>query len=159
MPSRLYKSYNGLLELNLTATSTRIDLGGKPAYLLTYNGQLPAPRLEAKAGDTIRIRFTNNLSQPTNLHYRGLHVTPTGNADNAFLDIPSGENLTYEFTLPKNHPSGTFWYHPHRHQFVAEQVFGGLAGLFVVRGELDEIPEIKAAKEEFYGFTRFCFRL
>ncbi len=32
---------------------------------------------------------------------------------------------------------------------VAEQLFGGLAGLFIVRGELDEIPEIKAAQEEF----------
>ena len=152
LPSKLYKSSNGLLEVDLEASSSRIDLGGKPAYLLTYNGQIPAPRLEAKAGDTIRIRFTNNLSQPTNLHYHGLHVTPNGNADNAFLDIPSGESLTYEFTLPKNHPSGTFWYHPHRHGFVAEQVFGGLAGLFVIRGELDEIPEIKAAKEEFFFF-------
>ncbi len=154
--SKLHKSSNGLLELDLEANSTRIDLGGKPAYLLTYNGQIPAPRLDAKAGDTIRIRFTNNLSQPTNLHYHGLHVTPTGNADNAFLDIPPGENLTYEFTLPKNHPSGTFWYHPHRHGFVAEQVFGGLAGLFVIRGELDEIPEVKAAKEEFLVLQDFA---
>jgi FtsP/CotA-like multicopper oxidase with cupredoxin domain len=156
LPSKLHKSSNGLLELNLTASSTRIDIVGKPAYLLTYNGQIPAPRLEAKAGDTVRIRFTNNLSQPTNLHYHGLHVTPTGNADNAFLDIPSRESLTYEFTLPKNHPSGTFWYHPHRHGFVAEQVFGGLAGLFIVRGELDEIPEIKAAKEEFLVLQDFA---
>lgn len=156
LPSKLHKSSNGLLELDLEANSTRIDLGGKPADLLTYNGQVPAPRLEAKAGDTVRIRFTNNLSQPTNLHYHGLHVTPNGNADNAFLDIPSGESLTYEFTLPKNHPSGTFWYHPHRHKFVAEQVFGGLAGLFVIRGELDEIPELKAAKEEFLVLQDFA---
>jgi FtsP/CotA-like multicopper oxidase with cupredoxin domain len=156
LPSKLHKSSNGLLELDLEASSTRIDLGSKSADLLTYNGQIPAPRLEAKAGDTIRIRFTNNLSQPTNLHYHGLHVTPTGNADNAFLDIPSGESLTYEFTLPENHPSGTFWYHPHRHGFVAEQVFGGLAGLFVIRGELDEIPEIKAAKEEFLVLQDFA---
>jgi FtsP/CotA-like multicopper oxidase with cupredoxin domain len=156
LPSKLHKSSNGLLELDLEANSTLIDLGGKPADLLTYNGQIPAPRLEAKAGDTVRIRLTNNLSQPTNLHYHGLHVTPTGNADNAFLDIPPGESLTYEFSLPKNHPSGTFWYHPHRHGFVAEQLFGGLAGLFIIRGELDEIPEIKAAKEEFLVLQDFA---
>ncbi len=156
LPSKLHKSSNGLLELDLEANSTRIDLGGKPAYLLTYNGQVPAPRLEAKAGDTVRIRFSNNLSQSTNLHYHGLHVTPNGNADNSFLDIPSGESLTYEFTISKNHPSGTFWYHPHRHEFVAEQVFGGLAGLFVIRGDLDEITEIKAAKEEFLVLQDFA---
>jgi FtsP/CotA-like multicopper oxidase with cupredoxin domain len=39
---------------------------------------------------------------------------------------------------------------------VAEQLFGGLAGLFVVRGELDEIPEIKAAKEEFLVLQDFA---
>ncbi|PSB48907.1 copper oxidase [Cyanosarcina cf. burmensis CCALA 770] len=153
---KLHESADGLLELELEASSRPISLGGKRATLLSYNGQVPAPRLEAQAGDTVRIRFTNNLSQPSNLHYHGLHVTPIGNADNAFLDIPPQESLTYEFTLPKNHPSGTFWYHPHRHGYVAEQVFGGLAGLFIVRGELDEIPEIQAAKEEFLVLQDFA---
>jgi FtsP/CotA-like multicopper oxidase with cupredoxin domain len=153
---KFYKSAGSLLELDLEASSRPISLGGKRAYLLGYNGQVPAPRLEAQAGDTVRIRFTNNLTQPTNLHYHGLHVTPVGNADNAFLDIPPRESLTYEFTLPKNHPSGTFWYHPHRHGYVAEQVFGGLAGLFIIRGELDEIPEIQAAKEEFLILQDFA---
>jgi FtsP/CotA-like multicopper oxidase with cupredoxin domain len=153
--SNIYKSSNGLLEVNLAASAGQVTLAGKQAYLLSYNGQVPAPRLEAKAGDTVRIHFTNNLSQPTNLHYHGLHVSPNGNADNPFLSIPPGESLTYEFTIPKNHPSGTFWYHPHHHGYVAEQLFAGLAGLFIVRGQLDEIPEIKAAKEEFLVLKDF----
>ncbi|HBE51902.1 MAG TPA: copper oxidase, partial [Cyanobacteria bacterium UBA11369] len=111
--SKLHKSANGLLELDLEASLNSLNLGGKQAYLLSYNGQVPAPRLEAKPGDTVRIRFTNNLSQPTNLHYHGLHVSPAGNADNPLLNIPPKERLIYEFTIPKNHPSGTFWYHPH----------------------------------------------
>ncbi|MCU0534040.1 MAG: multicopper oxidase family protein [Hydrococcus sp. Prado102] len=153
--SKFYKSANGLLEVNLEASYRPVNLAGKQAYLMSYNGQVPAPRLEVKAGDTVRIHFTNNLSQPTNLHYHGLHVPPTGNADNPFFSIPPGENLTYEFTIPKNHPSGTFWYHPHHHVYVAEQLFAGLAGLFIVRGELDEIPEIQAAKEEFLVLKDF----
>nr|WP_233222791.1 multicopper oxidase domain-containing protein [Chroococcidiopsis sp. CCALA 051] len=72
-------------------------MAGSKANLLSYNGQVPAPRLEVRAGDAeggsqsdhrVRIRFTNNLSQPTNLHFHGLHVTPTGNGDNPFLTIP-----------------------------------------------------------------------
>ncbi|MCU0533039.1 MAG: multicopper oxidase family protein [Hydrococcus sp. Prado102] len=153
--SKLYKSASGLLELNLETGNRPVTLAGRQAYLMSYNGQVPAPRLEAKAGDTVRIRFTNNLSQPTNLHYHGLHVPPTGNADNPFLSIPPGESLTYKFTIPKNHPPGTFWYHPHHHGYVAEQLFAGLAGLFIVRGELDEIPEIQAAKEEFLVLKDF----
>jgi FtsP/CotA-like multicopper oxidase with cupredoxin domain len=145
---RTILSQDGLLELELEASYRPVKLGDQQAYLLCYNGQVPAPCLEAMAGDTVRIHFTNNLSEPTNIHYHGLHIPPTGNADNTFLSIDPGEKLTYEFIIPQNHPAGTFWYHPHLHGYVAEQLFGGLAGMFIVRGELDEIPEVKAAKEE-----------
>jgi FtsP/CotA-like multicopper oxidase with cupredoxin domain len=154
--SPLHQSSDGLLELDLEARERPVNLGGQQVYLLTYNGQIPAPRLEAKPGDKVRIHFTNNLSQPTNIHYHGLHIPPTGNADNVFLRINPGEKLTYEFEIAQNQAAGTFWYHPHLHGFVAEQLFGGLAGLFIVRGELDEIPEIKAAKEEFLVLQDFA---
>ena len=39
-------------------------------------------------------------------------------------------------------------YHPHRHGTVADQVFGGLGGVLIVRGALDRIPEVAAAEEE-----------
>ncbi len=149
-------SNSGLLETTLEARPAAIQLGQKRGNLITYNGQIPGPRLEAKPGDTVRLRFTNKLSQATNLHFHGLHIPPTGNADNIFLSVPTGETQTYEFTLPKNHPAGTFYYHPHLHEFVAEQVFGGLGGIFIVRGELDEIPEVRAAKEEFLFLKDFA---
>ena len=53
----------------------------------------------------------------------------TGNADNVFLNISPGDRLTYEFQIPENHNAGMFWYHPHLHGLVAEQLFGGLAGI------------------------------
>ena len=152
----LYQSKDGLLELDLEARESLVNLGNQEANLLTYNGQIPAPRLEAKPGDRVRIHFTNNLQQPTNIHYHGLHIPITGNADNVFLHIKPGQKLTYQFEIPDNHPSGTFWYHPHLHGLVAEQLFGGLAGLFVVRGELDQIPELKAASEEFLVLQDFA---
>ena len=151
----LYQSKNGLLELDLEAKENLVSLGDRQASLLTYNEQIPAPRLEAKPGDRVRIHFTNNLEQPTNIHYHGLHIPLTGNADNVFLHIKPKEKLTYEFQIPNNHPSGTFWYHPHLHGLVAEQLFGGLAGLFIVRGEDEEIPELKAAQEEFLVLQDF----
>lgn len=154
--TQLYQSQNGLLEVDLEASEQAVNLGGEEAYLLAYNGQVPAPRLEAKPGDKVRLHFTNNLEQPTNIHYHGLHIPITGNADNVFLKIDPGKKLTYEFQIPANHPAGTFWYHPHLHGLVAEQLFAGLAGLFIVRGELDEIPEVKAAKEEFLVLQDFA---
>jgi FtsP/CotA-like multicopper oxidase with cupredoxin domain len=120
-----FASANGLLDVSLEASSGKMAFAGRQGNLLSYNGQIPGPLLEAHAGDTVRIKFTNKLSQPTNLHYHGLHIPSTGNADNIFLSVPPNETLTYEFTLPKNHPAGTFYYHPHIHKLVAEQVFGG----------------------------------
>lgn len=155
LQGRVINSQGGLLSLDLEANVQSVSIGDRRVNLLTFNGQLPGPRLEAKPGDTVQIRFTNRLNQPTNLHYHGLHITPEGNADNVFLSVPPGERLTYEFTLPADHPAGTFWYHPHHHGHVAEQVFGGLAGLFIVRGELDEVPEIKAAQEAFVVLQDF----
>ena len=137
----------GLIQAELEAGQKWIEVGGRSAYLFGFNGQVPGPMLEARPGDHVRIRFRNSLPEPTNLHYHGLHVPPTGNADNSFLEIPSGEDFTYEFDLPASHPGGTFWYHPHMHGSVARQVSRGLAGVFIVRGELDQIPEIADAPE------------
>jgi FtsP/CotA-like multicopper oxidase with cupredoxin domain len=150
-----YASKDGLLDISLGANYGPASLADQQANLLNYNGRVPGPLLEARPGDTVRIRFTNNLPQPTNLHYHGLHISPTGTADNVFLKVPSGETFNYEFAIPKNHPAGTFWYHPHLHGLVAEQVSGGLAGLLVVRGELDELPEVAAAKEQFLVLQDF----
>lgn len=152
----VHSSKDGLLSFDLVAEAQRVKLGDRNANLLTYNGQVPGPRLEAKPGDTVQIRFTNRLSQPTNLHYHGLHIPPTGTGDNVFLKIPPGKSHTYEFQIPQDHPAGTFWYHPHYHGLVAEQLFSGLAGLFVVRGELDDIPEIRAAQEAFLVLKDFA---
>ncbi len=62
---QVHASTDGLLALDLEASYRSVNLGGIQAYLLAYNGQIPGPRLEAKPGDTVRLRFTNNLTQPT----------------------------------------------------------------------------------------------
>lgn len=151
-----YQSREGLLSLELEAKAQSVQLGGRSANLLAYNGQVPGPLLEVRPGDNVQVRFSNQLNQPTNIHYHGLHIPPTGSGDNVFLEVPPGDRHTYEFQIPANHPAGTFWYHPHQHGLVAEQLFGGLAGLFIIRGALDEIPETKAAQEEFLVLKDFA---
>lgn len=142
-----HRSQAGLLELSLQARQQQVSLGNQSATLLTYNGHVPGPILEASTGDTVRINFENQLAQTTNLHFHGLHIPPTGNADNVFLAVPPGETQRYEFMVPEQHPGGLFWYHPHHHGGVAEQVFSGLAGPLIIRGQVDEIPEVQAAEE------------
>ncbi|WP_228015674.1 multicopper oxidase family protein [Leptolyngbya ectocarpi] len=129
----------------MEARAQQLQIGDQTANLLTYNGQVPGPQIEARPGDTVQIRFTNRLNQPTNLHFHGLHISP--DIDNVFRAVPPGERYTYEFQIPANHPAVTAWYHPHYHLDVARQVFGGLAGPLIIRGDLDEIPELQQANE------------
>ena len=145
-PLSRFTSVAGHLTLSLTAQSdTDITVGGQFAARMTYSGQSPGPVIEARAGDTVRLTLTNQLPESTNLHYHGLHISPE--VDNVFREVASGESYTYEFQIPSNHPAVTGWYHPHYHLKVASQVFNGLAGPIIVRGELDDIPEIQQAQE------------
>lgn len=70
----------------------------------------------------------------TNLHTHGLWVNPAGNGDNVLLSIDPGVKFQYEYNVPADHPSGTFWYHTHRHGSTALQVSSGMAGALIIRG-------------------------
>lgn len=144
----VYRSQDGLLDIQLDARMSPLSLGETPQPRLSYGGRIPGPLLDIHPGDTVRIQFRNHLNTPTNLHFHGLHISPTDNADNPFLEIPAGDRHTYEFTLPANHHSVTAYYHPHLHGYVAQQIFAGLGGVLRVRGALDEHPLIQAATDE-----------
>jgi FtsP/CotA-like multicopper oxidase with cupredoxin domain len=45
-------------------------------------------------------------------------------------------------------PAGTYWYHPHKHGSVGVQVASGMAGAFIVKGDLDEIPGVAGLPEK-----------
>jgi suppressor of ftsI len=90
----------------------------------------------------------------TNLHVHGIQTIPhlfaplgTSNPSAMMIGIASGESFTYTFPIPPDHPSGLFWYHPHHHGSTDVQVSGGMAGLIVMRGAIDAVPAIAAARE------------
>jgi len=159
---------------------------------LSFNGQPVGPTIRVRRGATFRIHLKNDLpngvvnhrpgvgtgfpANPkaemptdlciTNLHPHGLHVSPNDPADNIFRHIGPGEEQTFEYGLPKDHPSGTFWYHPHKHGSVAYQLSNGLAGALIVEGspndgidDLEDIPEIRAAQERILVFQLYNYRV
>ncbi len=150
-------SQDGLLELSLTAKAQTQTITNQSALRLAYNGQSPGPILDARTGDTVRLTLVNELDSPTNLHYHGLHISP--DVDNVFREVAVGEQYTYEFQIPENHPAATGWYHPHYHGKVAPQVFSGLAGPLIIRGELDDIPELQQAEEALLILQDFDLRV
>lgn len=135
---RVLRSRDGVLTVDLTAARREATIAGRRSRVLTYNGTLPGPTWRVQPGDRIDVRLRNELDTPTNLHTHGLQVSPEGNGDNPFISVGPGEAFEYRFDLPDDHPPATFWYHPHRHGSVADQLFGGLYGALIVEG--DPVP-------------------
>ncbi|MGC4190904.1 MAG: multicopper oxidase domain-containing protein [Thermomicrobiales bacterium] len=163
-------SEGGVLTAILRPAPATIEMGApQPVKTWAYNGMVPGPTWEIKPGDVLKFDVVNGLPAihedhgerdmmrphawtTTNIHTHGLHVSPEGNSDNVFLEIAPGESQSYEIAVPEDHPAGLFWYHPHKHGGVCQQVRAGLAGAIVVRGDIDEVPEIAAAKEHLLVF-------
>jgi FtsP/CotA-like multicopper oxidase with cupredoxin domain len=129
-------SSSGVLDLRLTA-APGVRLAGHDTSAWGYNGTSPGPTLRVRPGDLLRVQLANRLDQPTNLHTHGLHVPPSGNGDNPFVAISPADSFDYSIRIPANHPAGTFWYHPHHHGTVADQIFAGLVGTLLVEAEPD----------------------
>ncbi|MEW6281343.1 MAG: multicopper oxidase family protein [Candidatus Eremiobacterota bacterium] len=157
------RSSAGLLEVTLECRMATNQLGNLTITTPTYNGTIPGPTLRVKPGDLLRVHLVNNLpanTDPlpadiniihhpgtTNLHTHGFHVSPRSPSDNIFLVIEPGQNSTYEFRIPADHPTGTYFYHPHNHSSVATQMWGGMGGCIIVEGELDQVPAVAAAQD------------
>lgn len=99
---------------------------GKPSDVWAYNGSVPGPLVEATVGDELRVHFTNELSEPTTIHWHGLRVP--ADMDGTHAPIAPGGSFDYRFTLKD---PGLYWFHPHVRTDV--QVEKGLYGLIVVR--------------------------
>jgi FtsP/CotA-like multicopper oxidase with cupredoxin domain len=94
-----------------------------------YNGQIPGPVLEANVGDVLEVQLTNNLAEPTTIHWHGLRLpAPMDGTEHVQPVVAPGETFTYRFQLPD---AGTFWYHPHFNETV--QLEMGLYGALIVR--------------------------
>lgn len=64
-----------VVEVALEALEADVEIApGRTLRLWTYNGTLPGPQIEARAGDLVRIRFTNSLPEPTTIHWHGVRV-------------------------------------------------------------------------------------
>ena len=173
-PLDTIRSSGGFLDAELVVDFSVNKIGSDTVRLRSYNGGLVGPTLRAKPGDTLRIRLVNRLPQEsthmgdhnqmhgwntTNLHTHGLHVSPSGNSDNVFLEVGPGETQDYVIEIPADHPAGTFWYHAHKHGSTAAHVSSGMSGALIIEGGVDTVPEIAAATEQIFVFQQIPYIL
>jgi len=100
-------------DLALTAAPLTVDLGGGlTAATWAYGATVPGSEVRIKAGDVLRARFTNNLPEPTTVHWHGIALRNDMDGVEGLTQPPiaPGATFLYEFTAPD---PGTFWFHPH----------------------------------------------
>jgi len=106
----------------------------------------------------------NLFLNPTNLHTHGL-LTPARAAtvgdptfgDFVYVTIYNSANgipvpqtthqhgpivmdtVDYKITIPANHPSGLFWFHPHVHGIALNQLVEGMSGIITIGNVSDNV--------------------
>ncbi len=113
-------------EFDLTIEEMAVNFTGTPRRATVANGSLPAPTLRWREGDTVTLRVTNRLNEPTAIHWHGI-ILPfemDGVPGVSFHGIAPGETFTYRFKVRQ---TGTYWYHAHT---LHEQT--GLYGAIII---------------------------
>lgn len=143
-PEQLLSRFN-ILETELKVQMSKVTVGGwLELQRRTYNGKIGGATWRVKPGDSISVRLENKLGpnkktgrmnslrnpNTTNLYLHGLHVSP--NSNDAALEVEPGESRSFTYKIACDHPSGTYWYHPHYHGSAMFQTLSGMAGMIVV---------------------------
>ena len=110
-------------------------LKGDPSCLQASEGSYLGPTIRVRRGQKLRVRFTNDLHEPTVVHWHGLHVPAAMDGHPSNTVVP-GQTFVYEFDI-KNR-AGTYWYHAHPADRTGPQVYYGLAGLLIVSDDEEE---------------------
>lgn len=103
------------------------------------------PTFRVKPGMQLRIHFDNELPEQSIVHWHGLHV-PDDADGHPRLAVGSGETYIYNFRVMDR--AGTYWYHPHPHGRTGPQVYGGLAGLFLVHDDEEAALDLPTGNKD-----------
>lgn len=121
---------------------------GVPASSSDF-GYIP-PLMSEEDGEDDPIHNVIHDLNHTNIHTHSWHVDPKNNSDNVFVNIGPRDVHEQFVELPDAHPSGTHWYHAHKHGATAVQVSSGMAGALIITDDsvgLDTVPMVAEATD------------
>jgi blue copper oxidase len=138
-PSGPFGVLDVVAPLNIRATAASFPLlpGPKsqaPSPFLLYQTEHAGqayqnPILRIQSGARFAATLNNALTEPTIIHWHGLH-TPAKMDGHPADTIAPGARYDYDFTVRNR--GGTYWYHTHAHELTAKQAYNGLASFFLV---------------------------
>jgi FtsP/CotA-like multicopper oxidase with cupredoxin domain len=118
-------------DINLNLQNGTVQfLPGTPTNTMGANGAVLGPTILLEAGQFVTMNVTNQLGEPTTIHWHGMHVAPE-NDGGPHVVIENG--TTWSPAFPVLDKASTHWYHPHLHEKTNEHVVKGIAGFIIVR--------------------------
>ena len=142
----------GPLKIRATAASFALLPGRESPFLLYQTEhagkayQNPIFRIES--GARFAATLDNALTEPTIIHWHGLHTPATMDGHPKDTVAPGGR---YEYDFTVRNRGGTYWYHTHAHELTAKQAYNGLASFFLV--EDDDQRKLSKALDLQLGVT------
>lgn len=118
-------------ELTAAVGNSKFFSGGVTPTI-GFNGNYLGPTIRCRAGDHVTIHVKNALSEPTTVHWHGLHV-PARFDGGPHQSIEPG--MTWEPSFEIKQKASLCWYHAHQLGRTGEQVLRGLAGLFLIEDD------------------------
>ena len=117
--------------INLSLQNGQVEFyPGFNTNTIGYNQDILGETIILDKGADVTLNVTNNLAEPTTLHWHGLHVSAE-NDGSPHTVIEAGQTWSPSFTVLDH--AATYWYHPHLHEQTEEQVTRGAAGFIIVR--------------------------
>lgn len=108
--------------------NTTASPDGIARNVLTVNGSIPGPTIEADWGDEVIVHVTNSLTaNGSSIHFHGIRQNYTNPSDGvvSITQCPTapGDSVTYKWRATQY---GSSWYHSHFAYQAYEGVFGGI---------------------------------
>ncbi|MGH3368854.1 MAG: multicopper oxidase family protein, partial [Nocardioidaceae bacterium] len=151
------RTVNGVDHYRVVQKKASLEiLPGLRTEVYGYDGLFPGPTFDVRSGRTTVIEQVNELDVPTVVHLHGGHTPSASDGWPTDLLLPARPGHDHHgshqmagdvrqgrrtYTYPNTQRAATLWYHDHRMDFTAPQVYRGLVGLHLVRdAEEDALP-------------------
>jgi len=168
----------GVDRYELTQRETLAEiLPGMQTHLWTYDGTFPGPTIESRRGRPVSVRHRNELPVPTVVHLHGGRTPADSDGYPTDLVFPAGWDngghgshsghgsggphgstmhdpravtsaVERRYDFPLDQRGTLLWYHDHRMDFTAPAIWCGLAGLHVVRDDVEEALPLPRGERE-----------
>lgn len=141
-------------EFEMSIEEVTLDVApGFKTKVWAYDGQVPAPLIRVREGDTVVLELTNNTTLNHTIHWHGVYQTDSWRSDGVpnvtQKAVEPGESFTYKFVADK---TGSLWYHCHVN--VPEHVgIRGMWGPLIVDPKKPTALEKKVTKDAILMFS------